>query len=358
MHVVRATGLTSITPEDALVLSGVDLTIEKGSVFGLAGPTGAGKSQLLRLILGLQHPSDGALLVLGEPMGASRADLRRRVGYVATRAALPAHLTVTRFLEFSGELAALSRRGARRRLARLADELDLAPRMHTRIRHLHDAERARVAIGAALMSDPELLLLDAPTQGLPPTEAQRISHLVRSLAGPDRTVIIAGRRLDELERICSDIAVLNAGRVLYQGPSRELRQLARQIVMRVEVDGHVPAFEQALNQIDEPGVVHIERHGAILDITALGPHSHTEYLRAIVEAAERTGVELVRIDAGGRDLTTAYLDRLEADRRDGSLRAAAWAASALEALDLPSARDARVAGDAPAERQLDLAGDD
>jgi ABC-2 type transport system ATP-binding protein len=356
MHVVRATGLTSITPQDALTLSGVNLTVEKGAVFGLAGPAEAGKSQLLRLILGLQPPADGALLVLGEPAGASRADLRRRVGYVATRAAMPAHLTVTRFLEFSGELAALPRRSARRRLARLAEELDLVPRMHARIRHLRDGERARVAIAAALMSDPELLLLDAPTQGLPPTEAQRISDLVRSLAGPDRTIIIASRRLDELERICTDIAVLNAGRVLYQGPARELRQLARQIVIRVEVDGHVPAFERALSRIDEPGAVHIERRGAILDITALGPHSHTEHLRAIVEAAERTGVELVRIDAGGRDLTAAYLDRLEADRRDGSLRAAAWAASALDALEAPVPAETP---DAAAEqRQLDLAGDD
>ncbi len=313
MHVVRATDLTSLTAEDVLVLNGIDLTVEKGAVFGLAGPAGAGKTALLRTIVGLREHSDGTLLVLGEPMPARRADLRRRVGFVATNAALPERLSVARFLEFSGELAGLSRRDARHRLARL----DVAA-------------RTRVAIAAALMSDPEILLLDAPSEGLAPTAAQAIIELIRVLAGPDRTIVVASRRLDELERICSDIAVLNAGRVVYQGPAAELRGLARQTSIRVEVDGHVAAFERALAAIEEPDAIRIERDGVEFAITGLGPRTQAEYLRAVVEAADRTGVELVHVDAGGRDLTAAYLDRLEADRRDGSLRAAAWAASQTE----------------------------
>ena len=80
MHVVRASELTSITTEDALALSALDLTIEKGAVFGLAGPANAGKTTLLRTIMGLVAPTDGTLLVLGEPMHARRSDLRRRLG--------------------------------------------------------------------------------------------------------------------------------------------------------------------------------------------------------------------------------------------------------------------------------------
>ncbi len=330
MHVVRATDLTSLTAEDVLVLNGIDLTVEKGAVFGLAGPAGAGKTALLRTIVGLREHSDGTLLVLGEPMHARRADLRRRVGFVATTAALPEHLSVARFLEFSGELAGLSRREARRRLARLAERVGLSEGVHTPVSRLDVAARTRVAIAAALMSDPEILLLDAPSEGLAPTAAQGIIELIRELARPDRTIVVASRRLDELERVCSDIAVLNAGRVVYQGPAAELRGLARQTSIRVEVDGHVAAFERALAAIEEPDAIRIERDGVEFAITGLGPRSHAEYLRAVVEAADRTGVDLVHVDAGGRDLTAAYPDRLEADRRDGSLRAAAWAASQTE----------------------------
>jgi len=356
MHVVRATELTSITTEDALALSALDLTIEKGSVFGLAGPANAGKTTLLRTILGLVAPTDGTLLVFGEPMHPRRSDLRRRLGYVATRAALPSHLTVKRFLEFSGELAGLPRRIARRRLARLVDTVGLSTGVYTRISDLDAAERTRVATAAALMNDPELLLLDAPTNDLPPTEAQAMIDLIRELAGPDRTIIFASRRLDELERVCTDIGVLSAGRMIYLGPADELRELARQTSISVEVDGHLAAFERALAGIEEPDAIRIERTGVEFAITGLGPRGPADYLRAIVEAADRTGVELVRVDVGGRDLTDAYLARLDADRRDGSLRTSAWASQARDTLE-DGAENGRPSGnvDRAVEARRDLA---
>jgi ABC-2 type transport system ATP-binding protein len=327
MHVVRATELTSITNDERITLNRLDLTIEKGSVFGFVGPPQAGKTALLRMILGLQQPSDGQLLVFGERMAPNRADLRRRLGYVGSDPALPHHLTTVRFLEFTGELAGLTRRQAKRRLARLVETVGLHEQAHTSIASSTVGERMRIAIAAALMSDPELLLLDAPTTGLASEEAYRAIELIRELSGPDSTVILTGRRLDELERVCTDIGILNGGRLIYQGPTTELRGLARQASIVVEVDGHLAAFERALRQLDDGAdAIHIERDGIEFAITCLGPRSQTDYLRSILDTAERTGVELLRVETVARDISQAYLDRLEADRRDGSLRTSAWAA--------------------------------
>ena len=359
MHVVRATELTSIRDHERITLNRLDLTIEKGSVFGLAGPAGAGKTALLRLILGLQRPSDGQLLVLGERMDPHRADLRRRVGYVASQPALPQHLTTVRFLEFTGELAGLSRRETRTSLTRLIETVGLHEQAHTTIAGSTAGERVRIAIAAALMSDPELLLLDAPTAGLAPEEAYGLLELVRELSGPDGTIILTCRRLDELERVCTDMAVLSGGRVIYQGPTPELRELARQATILVEVDGHLPAFEAGLRQLDRSEAIHFERDGIRFEITCLGPHSQSDYLRSILDTAERTGVELLSVETARRDIGQPYLDRLEADRRDGSPRTSAWTAWEA-AQQQQSAQDAaleRAAEKAP-ERAAEAAGDD
>lgn len=327
MHVVQTTDLTKIYHNRYIALNALDLRVEKGTVFGLVGPNGAGKSTTFRILLGLQKPTAGTVQVLGEPMSAERADIRRRIGYLPTNPSFPKYMTPIQFLEFVGSVIGMSQERAKVQLSRLLQAVDLTNAASQKIEGFSTGMMTRLGIAAALMNDPELLILDEPTSGLDPAGRKQTIELIRELTGRDRTIIIATHILSDVERVCSDVGIISAGRMIYSGPMADMRRLARQGTISVEIEGNTTAFEQQIHTLDEIGSVRYERLGAEFRLTFLGTEALPEYITRVLQLIDRTGVELLHINTGADEIEEAFLRRLEEDRTRGFLRAAAWAAT-------------------------------
>ncbi|MXW23650.1 MAG: ABC transporter ATP-binding protein [Chloroflexi bacterium] len=216
-YVVEAYDLTKIYDNRYIALNALNLRVRKNSVYGLVGPNGAGKSTAFRLMLGLQRPTAGEIRVLGRPMGAESAELRRRIGFLPTAPAFPRHMTPISYLQFVSKIVGLPAERAKIRMTTLLQSVDLTDVASQRIEGFSTGMETRLGIAAALMNDPELLVLDEPTYGLDPPGRRQMIELIRELSGRDRTIIIATHILNDVERVCNDVGVIAQGRLIYDG---------------------------------------------------------------------------------------------------------------------------------------------
>ena len=323
-YVIEAQDLTKIYDNRYIALNALNMRVRKNAVYGLVGPNGAGKSTAFRIMLGLQRPTAGEIRILGRTMDAESAGLRRRIGFLPTTPSFPRHMTPLSYLEFVGNIVGLPRERAKIRMATMLQAVDLSDVASQRIEGFSTGMATRLGIAAAMMNDPELLVLDEPTYGLDPPGRRQMIELIRELSGRDRTIIIATHILNDVERVCTDVGVIARGRLIYDGPMAEMRRLARQNSITVEVDGDARSFERQIEELDEPGTVRAERVGSEFRITFLGTGMVTDYLRRLLDLVERSNVELLRLDTGSHEVEEAFLRRLEEDRAHGFLRAPSW----------------------------------
>ena len=327
MNVIETTNLTKIYQNRYIALNAFNLAIPKGSVYGLVGPNGAGKSTTFRILLGLQRQTAGTVRVLGETMTAKSSDLRRRIGFLPTNPSFPRNMTSISYLQFVGALNGQDNEQTNIRLATLLQAVDLTSVASQRIEGLSTGMVTRLGIASALMNDPELLILDEPTSGLDPAGRKQTIEFIRQLSGRDRTIVIATHILSDVERVCTDVGIISQGRLIYSGPMNEMRRLARQGTISVEIEGNTSAFEQQIHTLDLVGSVRYERLGAEFSITFLGTESVTVYVHRVFDMVKRTGSELLHFRTGADEIEEAFPRRLEEDRTRGLLRAAAWDAT-------------------------------
>jgi len=346
MQVVETADLTKIYHNRYIALNALNLRVEKGMVYGLVGPNGAGKSTTFRILLGLQRPTAGAARIFGEEMTPERADLRRRIGFLPTNPSFPRNLTPISYLQFVGAVMGMTTERTKIRLATLLQAVDLTNVASQKIEGLSTGMVTRLGIAAALMNDPELLILDEPTSGLDPAGRKQTIELIRELSGRDRTIIIATHILGDVERVCTDVGIISQGRIIYNGAMSEMRRLARQGTISVEVEGNVTSFEQQIPMLDELGSIRYERLGSEFRITFLGTEPMTVYIHRVLDLVDRTGVDLIHFRTGADEIEEAFLRRLEEDRTRGFLRAAAWRATQQVAGD-DNAASPTAAGTSP-----------
>jgi ABC-2 type transport system ATP-binding protein len=236
--VLRAAGLTMTYPSGTTALAGLTVDVPPGSV-GLVGANGAGKTTLFRLMLGLMQPSSGALEVTGRSVARDPVGIRTRLGYMPEHDCLPLDQTASDIVSTFGELAGLPARAARQRAS---DVLDLAGLDEARFRPVggfSTGMRQRTKLATALVADPELVLLDEPTAGLDPVGREEMLELVGRLAGFGISVILATHLLDDVQRVCDHVVMIDAGRLVLAGPIEQLMQTTG--LMRVEVGGRPDA---------------------------------------------------------------------------------------------------------------------
>jgi ABC-2 type transport system ATP-binding protein len=215
-------------------LRGIDFTVRRGRILGLVGPNGAGKTTLIRIIAGLLDPDEGRVLVNGHDPSRDQMAAARAVGLVlADDRSLYWRMTGRQNLEFHGALYGLSRADASARAGEVLATAGLDG-MNRRVFGYSTGMRARLAIARALILDPPVLVLDEPTRSLDPVAARDTCDMLRNLADGGRAVLLASHRLEELERIADDIAVLIDGRILFLGTVEELRVQGDTIMTRLE----------------------------------------------------------------------------------------------------------------------------
>jgi len=252
---------------DANVVDGLDLSVERCELYGFVGPNGAGKTTTIRMALGLVHPSGGQVELLGEPVfegGASAA--------LARTGAMIEEPAFYRFLSGRRNLEAFARAGGdgddvRRRLARIEEVLELVGLSEAatkRVKAYSQGMRQRLGIALALLGEPEILVLDEPTNGLDPAGMREVRRLLRRLADGGTTVFVSSHLLAEVEAMCDRVGVLSRGRLVAEGTPGTLRGISERL--RVEVDDAARALVvlatiEGVEASAEGGVVRVRLGG-------------------------------------------------------------------------------------------------
>lgn len=201
-------------------LDGLTLEIPQGGVYGILGPNGAGKSTFFRILLGLIEPTSGTAQILGYP--PSHAPTLRRVGSMIETPRYPAYLTARDSLQW---LATASGEGASVDIDYWLERVGLKEAAERKVRGFSVGMMQRLGVAAALMTRPDLVILDEPTSGMDPPGIQEMRALIRSLADDDGvTIVLASHQLQEVQRLCDRVAILNRGKLAAEGKVSELTQ--------------------------------------------------------------------------------------------------------------------------------------
>ena len=204
------------------VVAGIDLDLAPGVCFGLLGPNGAGKTTTLRLCLGLVEPDAGEIEMLGLPVPARAREARRRIGVVPQLDNLDPDFTVRENLAVYGSYFGLRRRELDRRIPGLLEFAGLAARAESRIQTLSGGMKRRLTLARALVNDPQLIFLDEPSTGLDPQARHLIWERLRKLTSEGRTILLTTHFMDEAERLCHRVAIMDHGRKIAEGAPRDL----------------------------------------------------------------------------------------------------------------------------------------
>jgi len=247
--VLRTIGLAKRF-DGVMALDGLDLTVERGEIVGLLGPNGAGKTTTVNLILGLLSPTAGRIELFGEDLARARSRVLKRVNFASAYAGLPRDLTVEENLRVFAHLYEVPSPG--RRIAELLEQLDLVALANRRVWHLSAGQRMRVVLAKALLSEPELLLLDEPTASLDPETATRIRNDLTAYAAEGRTLVWTSHNMAEVEQHCTRVVFLHRGRAVLDGPPRELAKHAGKVLVRIRPLTPLPGPLAARFQL-EPG---------------------------------------------------------------------------------------------------------
>jgi lipooligosaccharide transport system ATP-binding protein len=221
MSVLSAQGLRK-SYGDLEVVAGIDLAIHKGECFGLLGPNGAGKTTTLRLLLGLIEPDAGEIAMLGHGVPRDGRRARLRVGVVPQMDNLDPDFTVRENLEAYGRYFGIRSWQIDARLPELLDFAGLSGRADAKIQALSGGMQRRLTLARALVNDPELIFLDEPTTGLDPQARHLMWQGLRRLTAQGKTILLTTHFMDEAERLCDRLAIMDRGRIIAEGAPRAL----------------------------------------------------------------------------------------------------------------------------------------
>jgi ABC-2 type transport system ATP-binding protein len=213
-------------------VDGVSFTVERGEVLGFLGPNGAGKSTTMRMITGFMPPTDGTVTVGGHDVVESPLPAKRLIGYLPENAASYPDMTVEGFLNFAAELRGLSGGARRKALHRVVELCFLDSVLHQSIDTLSKGYRHRTCLAQALIHDPDVLIMDEPTDGLDPNQKHEVRNLIRQLGRNNKAIVFSTHILEEVDAACTRAIIIDRGKVVANGTPGELRAMS-------ELDGAV-----------------------------------------------------------------------------------------------------------------------
>ena len=205
-----------------LAVDRLDLEVPKGSIFGLIGPNGAGKSTTFAMMATLLRPTSGRIFVMGADPAHKPRTVRRRMGYMPDNLGVYDNLRVDEYIEFFAASYGIHRSEWPTLIDGLLELVDLSVKRTAMVNSLSRGMKQRLSLARALVHDPDLLILDEPASGLDPRARVELRELLRTLNAMGKTVVISSHILAELEEMCTDIAILEAGKLLASGPPREI----------------------------------------------------------------------------------------------------------------------------------------
>ena len=282
---------------DLEAVRGVSFSVEEGEVFGLLGPNGAGKTSTIEVLEGLRVADGGRVSVCGFDPVRNPTELKREIGAALQSTSLPDKLKVTEALRL---FSSFYNRG--RQPEELLKRFGLEEKRNAFYSQLSGGQKQRLALALALVNDPKVLFLDEPTAGLDPQVRREIYDIVEELKHEKKTIVLTTHYIEEAERLCDRVAIVDHGKVIAQGTPRELKQRSAN-TSRVEVRLAKPASNGALKSLD--GVVDTRELGGayVLHCQRTAPA-----IVALVKHLETEGNELVSLEIATPSLEDVFIE--------------------------------------------------
>lgn len=303
--VIEARGLTKVyrttlRGRKVVALSGVDLSVAPGEIYGLLGPNGAGKTTAVKILLGLTHATAGNALLMGLPAGDPES--RRRVGYLPEGHRFPGYLTARQTLSIFGRMSGVSPRELDARIPALLSRVRMADWADVKVKKFSKGMTQRLGLAAALVHEPDVLLLDEPTDGVDPVGRREIRDLLREEAAKGRAVLLNSHLLSEIELTCDRVTVLSKGKVAASGTIAELTARRDDAALR---------YRMVASGVDEELLLGFGRTGA----TAVRVNGHVElgardlaHLNSLVDQLRARGGELKELVPVRSTLEDAFVE--------------------------------------------------
>jgi ABC-2 type transport system ATP-binding protein len=275
---------------------GVSFRVERGTIFGFLGPNGAGKTTTIKILTGLIAPTGGRATLFGEPVPSPRA--MARVGFLPENPYVYPYLTPTEFVEHCGRLSGLSGKAARDRTRQSLDRVGVLYAADRPVRRLSKGMLQRTGLAAALVADPELLILDEPMSGLDPVGRKEVRDLIVDERRQGRTIFFSTHILGDVETLCDRVTILREGRVVVSGP---LDELLNRNVQRTDIVLHGASDE--LSKSLAAGGHKTRRAGDALVVEAEGEGG----VRTVLQPALAAGATVFEVTPHSETLEDLFL---------------------------------------------------
>jgi ABC-2 type transport system ATP-binding protein len=286
---------------DFTAVDGVSFRVRRGEIFGFLGPNGAGKTTTIRMLLGLIKPTDGAARVLGYDIRGDVRPMRARLGYMSQRFTLYTDLTVDENLTFYGRAYGVRKERLATRKKAIVEMAGLVGRERALTRDLAGGWKQRLALGCAIIHEPELLFLDEPTAGVDPVSRRAFWDLLYELAAGGTTIFVTTHYMDEAEH-CHRLAFIQHGRVVALGSPTEIKEtVMRGQVLEIDCDDPAQAL-RVLRELD--GLDEVALYGALIHVVAEGVAERRQEIEGVLTG---TGVKVRALDVIAPSLEDVFI---------------------------------------------------
>jgi ABC-2 type transport system ATP-binding protein len=288
--------------DDLLAVNRLSIEVQQGEIFGFLGHNGAGKTTTVRLLNGLLAAQDGQARVFGLSPDEDGAAIRARTGVLTETPALEERLSARENLTIFADLYGVNPDRVSNRVQDLLEQFSLGSRGDDPVREFSKGMKQRLALARTLLHDPELIFLDEPTSGLDPVSAREVQNLIRSLSGRGKTIFLCTHNLEEAQRLCHRVAVLQHGRLIAQGTPQELsRRTSDRAQLEIEVSKD--RVQESIQLLSRQGSAAdgTERSGWI-KLTGLD----RDQVPGLVKVLSEAGIPIYQIRSVERTLEDVY----------------------------------------------------
>jgi ABC-2 type transport system ATP-binding protein len=316
--VIESEGLTKAY-NGFVAVDDLDVTVRRGEVFGLLGPNGAGKTTTILMLLGLTEPTSGSVRVLGLNPARRPLSVKAHVGYLPERLGFYEGLTAYENLVYTAKLNGLRRDETEERIEAALDEMGLSDATHQRVATFSRGMRQRLGLADVLLKQPQLIIMDEPTQGLDPQAARDFLEVIRQLRSQGITILLASHLLHQVQAVCDRVGLFHRGQMVLEGTVRELAEQVLGGAYRIQIEAEGPVLSeaegrdglmQALDRLD--GVLSISQPDTNLYELEAESDLRPDAARAVVEAGGR--LLSLDVEAPGLDeIYTHYFEQREVE---------------------------------------------
>ena len=281
-----------------LAVDGISLTVDRGEVLGILGPNGSGKSTTMKMVTGFLAPSAGRVEVCGIDVAVDPVAAQRRLGYLPEGAPAYGDITTAAYLRFIADVRRLFGAAGRRAIEDVVERTSIAPVLHQPIETLSKGFKRRVGLAQALLHDPDVLILDEPTDGLDPNQKYEVRSLIRAMSR-DKAIVISTHILEEVETVCTRALIISEGRVVADGTPEHFERGSRlfnavSMSLPRERSAPIRAELEALPGVSTVETNEAEADGALAELTVV-PAAGGEILSAIAATARERGWPVERL---------------------------------------------------------------